>query len=208
MIKLFYTGAGVFNTAQTLASKSLGGYISNTAVPNGVSGSLFSPLSLMEFYNNKKTIQYVGLGLYLFFFNNEESFNKINLKFLLSYNEENEPEAEFFKDLCKYKIGLGPISGDNTQGYFIEKISAGAKPYYLLQDFQELKFDEEIEFKNVELNNNGVGIWLNRTFNPKTFKEKFGFESNYWEKNDKLPNIDFILDLNVNFEGISDENIE
>ena len=67
MIKLFYTGAGSFNTAQTLASKSLGGYISNTAVPNGVINSLFPPLSLMEFYNQKKITQYIGLALYFAF---------------------------------------------------------------------------------------------------------------------------------------------
>ena len=208
MIKLFYTGAGVFNTAQTLASKSLGGFISNTAVPNGVSGSLFSPLSLMEFYNNKKTSNYIGLGLYLFFFENEESFDKVNLKFHLSYSEENEPEAEFFKDSCKYKIGIAPISGDNTNGYYLEKITSGAKPYYLLQNFQELTFDSEVVFPNVNLKEGGVGIWVNRVFDPKKFKEKFGFDSDYWEKNDKLPNIDFIVDLGINFEGISENDSE
>ena len=121
MIKVFYTGSDSFNSQQTLNSKSLGGFISNTAVPNGVLNSLFSPLSLTEFYSKKKTINYIGLGLYLFFFNGEETYDAINLKFNLSYSEENESEADFFKDLFKYKVGLGPIGGDSTNGYYLEK---------------------------------------------------------------------------------------
>lgn len=206
MIKLYYTGAGSFNTAQTLASKSLGGFISNTAVPNGVVNSLFPPLSLMEFYSQKKTTQYIGLGLYLFFFDKEQAYDKINLKFKLLYNEENEPEAEFFKNSFKYKVGLGPVSGDSTNGYYIEKISVGAKPLYMLQDFQTLEFDTEVQFNDIDLNEGGVGVWLSRAFDPKQFKEQFGFDSEYWEKNDKLPNLDFILNLNVDFEGIDEES--
>lgn len=206
MIKLYYTGAGSFNTAQTLASKSLGGFISNTAVPNGVVNSLFSPLSLMEFYSQKKTTQYIGLGLYLFFFDKEQAYDKINLKFKLLYNEENEPEAEFFKNSLKYKIGLGPVSGDSTNGFYIEKITAGAKPLYMLQDFQTLEFNTEVQFDNIDLNEGGVGIWLNRIFDPKQFKNQFGFDSEYWENNNKLPNLDFILNLNVNFEGIDEKS--
>lgn len=206
MIKLYYTGAGSFNTAQTLASKSLGGFISNTAVPNGVVNSLFPPLSLMEFYSQKKTTQYIGLGLYLFFFDKEQAYDKINLKFKLLYNEENEPEAEFFKNCFKYKVGLGPVSGDSTNGYYIEKISVGAKPLYMLQDFQTLEFDTEVQFNDIDLNEGGVGVWLSRAFDPKQFKEQFGFDSEYWEKNDKLSNLDFILNLNVDFEGIDEES--
>lgn len=201
MIKLYYTGAGMFNTAQTLASKSIGGFISNTPVPNGVANSLFTPLSLMEFYKNKKTVEYIGLGLYLFFFDEEQSYDNIDLKFRLSYSEENEEEASFFKDSFIYKVGLAPISGDSTNGYYIEKITSGAKPFYMLQDFKELVFDEEVIFEDVELSNSGVGIWLCRVFDPKKFKETFGFEADYWKDNDKLPNLDFILNLNVSFEG-------
>lgn len=202
MIKIFYTGSDSFNSQQTLSSKSLGGFISNTAVPNGVLNSLFSPLGLMEFYNNKKITNYIGLGLYIFFFNEEENYDKVNLKFNLSYNEDNEQEAEFFKDLFKYKIGLGPIGGDSTNGFYLEKITAGAKPYYMLQDFQDLKFDTEVDFFNITLNESGIGIWISRTFDPKLFKEKFNFDSNYWESNDKLPNLDFVTNLNIDFEGV------
>lgn len=199
MIKLFYTGAGAFNTPQTLASKSLGSYISNTAVPNGVANSLFNPLSVMEFYSKKKITQYIGLGLYLFFFDNEESYDKVDLIFSLLYNEENEIEMNFFKNCFEYKIGLGPISGDSTYGYYIEKITEEAKPFYMLRDFQTLTFNNEVIFENIDLNEKGVGVWISRTFNPKNFKEIFGFNSDYWINNDKLPNGDFIVDLNINF---------
>ena len=202
MLKLFYTGSTSFNTSQNLASRSLGGYISNTAVPNGVINSLFSPLSLMEFYKEKKTTEYIALGMYLFFFDEEPTFDKIKLKFALSLNEDNEQEAEYFKELSTYKVGLAPISGNATSGYYIETVTAGAKPYYLTHDFQELKFDEEIIFDDVNISDKGIGVWLSRSFNPKLVKEKFGFESEYWETNDKLPNLDFGFDLKINFEGL------
>ena len=46
---------------------------------------------------------------------------------------------------------------------------------------------------------------VKRTFDPN-LKNQFGFDSEYWEKNDKLPNLDFILNLNVDFEGIDEES--
>lgn len=218
MIKLYYTGAPQFNESQTLASKSLGGYISNTAVPNGVINSLFTPLSTMEFFKNKKVTEYIGLGLYLFFFDGETSYDKIKLKFTLDYSEENNTkEAELFKDICTYKIGIAPLSGDTVSGFYMESITTGAKPYYLIQDFKELKFPElnqdskiynPIEFDNIELNDKGIGIWINRIFDPDVFKSKFGFDSDYWIEHERLPNIDFSLNINIDFEGYSNEIIE
>ena len=76
----------------------------------------------------------------------------------------------------------------------------------MLQDFQTLEFDTEVQFNNIDLNEGGVGVWLSRTFDPKQFKNQFGFDSEYWEKNDKLPNLDFILNLDVDFEGIDEES--
>lgn len=201
MLKLYYTGSPVFNTAQTLASKSLGGFISNTTVPNGVSGALFSSLSLMELYHNKKNIQYIGLGLYLFFFDGEVSYDIINLKFNLKKNIENNSNKDFLDDLFNYKIGLSPIGGNNTSGYYLEKIQTGAKPYYLLQDFKPLCFDEETKFNNIQLKESGIGIWLSREFNPEAFKAKFGFNSDYWENNDNLPDLEVPLELEITFEG-------
>ena len=87
-----------------------------------------------------------------------------------------------------------------------KKISVGAKPYYMLQDFQNLEFDTEVAFQGVGLNESGVGVWFSRVFDPKLFKEKFNFDSDYWENNDKLPNLDFILNLNIDFEGIPNED--
>lgn len=201
MIKLFYTGSLAFNQPNTLPSKSLGGFISNTTVPNGVVNSLFSSLSLMDFYNEKKSTQYIGLGLYLFFFDKEESYERINLKFNL-LDQENSIMKNF-KNSCSFEVGLGPIGGDQTKGYYLEKIQSNAKPFYMLQDFRELILNEEVIFENVELKENGVGVWLKRTFDPDQFRKDFGFNSDYWETHDFLPNVDFDLKLNIDFEGIN-----
>ena len=79
------------------------------------------------------------MALYLFFFD-EEPTDKIKLKFKLDFNEENEEGAELFKDLCKYEIGLAPISGNNINGLYLETVTVGAKPYYFTHDFQTLSF--------------------------------------------------------------------
>lgn len=204
MIKLYYTGATSFNTSQSLPSSSLGGYISNTTVPNGVLNSLFTPISLMELYKEKKSSEYIALGMYLYFFEEEPTYEKINLKFTLALSEDNEEEAEYFKDLNIYKAAIAPISGDSVNGYYMETITANAKPYYLTQDFKKLKFDEEVIFENVDISDKGVGLWLSRTFDPKLAKEKFGFDSEYWETNTTLPNLDFTFDLKISFEGVED----
>ena len=203
MLKLFYTGATGFNTSQNLSSHSLGGYISNTKVPNGVLNSLFTPLSLTEIYKNKKTSEYFGFGLYFFFFEEEPSYNKVNLKFDFKFGEDNEPEAELFKNLCQYKVGISPLSGDSTKGYYMETITAGAKPYYLSHDFKLLNFDQQTIFENVELpSHKGIGLWFNRIFDSKLSQQNFGFNSDYWNEKDKLPVIDFIFNLDITFEGI------
>lgn len=202
MIKLFYSGSSTFNTSQNLASKSLGGYISNTSVPNGVDNSLFSSLSLYEMYKDKKIIECIGLGLYLFFFEGETSYNKINLLFDLIYNEDNEEEAEYFKDLFDFQLGLAPVSGDSSNGYYLETITSGAIPYYLTHDFQKIKFGEQIKFENVEMSDKGIGLWIKRIFDSKKAKEIFGLKSDYWIDNCKMPNLNFMFNLKIGFEGI------
>lgn len=59
--KYFYTGASTFLGAQNRPSLSLGGYLSNTVVPNSIPNNLFPDVS---YYGIERDIQHtIGIGL-------------------------------------------------------------------------------------------------------------------------------------------------
>lgn len=196
MLKLFYSGASSFNNPQGLSSNSIGGFISNTSIPNGTLNSLFTSVSVSDFFKSKKVSECIGLGLFAFFFEEEEKLDKLNLEFLLSLGENDDEDiVNLLKDAFEFQIGIGPISGNNSEGYYIESITAGSKPFYLSKDFQKLKFDEKLNIEDIPTK---CGLWINRTFNPKKTKELFNLNSKYWEEHNLLPNLDFELNLKIN----------
>lgn len=198
IIKLYYTGSTVWKGSQTLASKSLGGYISNTAIPNGTLNSLFGSFCSSDFWGKNKISEYIGLGLYIYFFDNETEVPTENLSFTLKYNEDsdNQDIEDKFKDVFKFSIGLGPLSGNQDNGIYMEKIQgANSIPYYFTQDMQELEENTPLILNNVPTN--GIGVWIKREFNPLSLNDLFGVQSDYWLTNDSLPNLDLNLDLNI-----------
>lgn len=202
MLKFFYTGASTWNNSQNQPSKSLGGYISNTTIPNGLTNSLFSDLSESDLYEEKIKKEIIGIALYPFFFTEEEKTDKIDIEVnLITNNEEDENTSvlQELKKAFKFYIGLGPISGNSTSGYYMEQIQDGnSKPYYLLEDWKELS-EEKVIFKN--LSSEGIGVWLYREFNSKVTNKLFQCCSDYWKENDNLPNLEFPFKINVNLKG-------
>ena len=196
MLKLYYTGASSWKGAQSLVSNSLGGFISSITLPNGSKGSLFPDLSNMELWEDKKIDTCVGLALYTFFFDGEENFDYMNLTINLEYDKN------LIGDIAKlfnFKIALAPISGDLSEGLYMEQITtSNDKPYYLLEDFTVLNIDNPVIFEKVSTK--GVGIWLIREFDPKVSKGLYDYSSDYWLTNDNLPNLSFDFDINLNSE--------
>lgn len=201
MLKFFYTGASSWNNSQNQPSKSLGGYISNTTVPNGLINSLFSDLSESDLYEEKIKKEIVGIALYPFFFTEEEKTDKINIEvnLIINNDEENDTILQELKKAFKFYIGLGPISGDSTSGFYMEQIQDGnSKPYYLLNDGWKELTEEKILFEN--LPSDGIGVWIYREFNPKVTNKLFKCCSDYWKENDSLPNLEVLFDLNINLK--------
>lgn len=202
MLKFFYTGASTWNNSQNQPSKSLGGYISNTTIPNGLTNSLFSDLSESDLYEEKIKKEIIGITLYPFFFTEEEKTDKINIEVNLITNNEEDENTSILQELkkaFKFYIGLGPISGNSTSGYYMEQIQDGnSKPYYLLEDWKELS-EEKIVFEN--LSSEGIGVWIYREFNPKITNKLFQCCSDYWKENDNLPNLEFPFNININLKG-------
>lgn len=202
MLKFFYTGASTWNNSQNQPSKSLGGYISNTTIPNGLTNSLFSDLSESDLYEEKIKKEIIGIALYPFFFIEEEKTDKINIEVNLITNNEEDENTSILQELkkaFKFYIGLGPISGNSTSGYYMEQIQDGnSKPYYLFEDWKELS-EEKIVFEN--LSSEGIGVWIYREFNPKITNKLFQCCSDYWKENDNLPNLEFPFNININLKG-------
>lgn len=197
MIKLYYTGATSWQSNQNLATKSVGGFISNNTIPNGDLNSLFGNISSAELFDSRNKREVIGLGLYAFFFTKEEEeeFKKAKLKISLKHNHK----ESYINDLFTFKFALGPVGGDETQGFYLEKIQSNkAIPYYYLEEFKELS-EEPIFTKEYELDK-GIGLWISRTFNSDKVQDKFSCKSDYWLDNDKLPNFDFELGLEIKLE--------
>ena len=196
MLKLYYTGAQTWKNSQTLASKSLGGYISNTSVPNGLTNSLFGDIGELDLWKKKPIKDYIGLALYFFAFSDQEQAEFKNFIFTLNYSLEED--ISFFKDAFTFEIGLGPIGGNQTNGLYMEQIQDNAKPYYLEQDFKKLEEGTPVKFENVT--SKGIGLWLCRTFNPLVAGKMFDCSSDYWIENDNLPNLSFDFDISIDWE--------
>lgn len=198
MIKLFYSGAPTWKDSQTLASKSLGGFISKTSVPNGLSNSLFGDISELDLWGKKTITQFVGLGLYIFFFSDQEKADFKNLIFTLNYDKE---VLKYFKDSFTFSVGIGPLAGDDTSGIYMEQIQgATAKPYYFEHDLTELKVNTPIKFEKVTTA--GVGLWICRKFDPKYTRTMFECSSDYWLENDELPDLSFDFDISIKLEDV------
>lgn len=195
MIKLYYTGSTSWKQMQTLSSKSIGGFISNTTVPNGLANSLFQNLGELDLWKDKVIYNYIGVAAYVFFFEGENESDYKNFLFKLEF----DPEFEQYKDLFEFSVALAPLSGDDTNGYYMEQLrSIESKPYYLDSDFQILG-EDIVRF--LKVSTKGVGIWFRRKFNPIKAKELFGCQSDYWIENDHLPKFDFNLRLNFELEN-------
>lgn len=198
MFKLYYTGASTYRDIQTVPLKSIGGFISDTAVPNGIKNSLFSDIGELKIWEVKPEFQYIGLFGNFFFFEGETIVPKMDLTCTIQENI-----LEKYKGIFEYRIGLGPIGGDDNKGYYMEQLSTNkSKPYYLKQEFKNLIDGIPVIFENNDTNI-GVGVWLERKFIPTKVSELFGEDSEYWESNDKLP----LLDIDINLEIIATESI-
>jgi len=200
MFKLYYTGASNYKATQVDPSKSLGGFISDTAIPNDIENSIFANMGELKLWTKKKIVEYIGIAGEYFFFEGEQNVPYKNLTFRLDLDEE-----QLYSDVFSYKIGIGPIGGDASSGYYMEQISQiKAKPFYLSQDFRILEDGIPITFEKIATET-GIGIWISRTFDPVKFDELFNENSSYWDNNNKLPELDFSLSLSIATEDWIDE---
>lgn len=193
MLKLYYTGAKSYKATQTMSGKSLGGYISDTAIPNDIKNSLFANLGELKLWTDTKVTEYIGIAGEFFYFDDSAPDLFSNLTFNLTENVSSGDYSGIFT----YKIGLGPIGGNQSQGFYMEQISQSkAKPYYLSEEFVDLVLGEDTIFQKIA-SDSAIGIWISRTFDPERFNAMFNENSDYWATHITLPKLEFKLNLKI-----------
>ncbi len=116
MIKLYYTGAKEFEGIQKMPSKSLGGNISSSVVPNGLMNSLFSDISLLDLQLGSKQLRILAIK-------NEGANPITNFTVHVEHDENDENIADFY-------IGYSLPQADDC-GVFGETVEdEEAEPYH------------------------------------------------------------------------------
>lgn len=100
-MKLFYTGAVKFNDPQLDALKSLGGYISDSEIPNASLNNLFGDISKFGIWNRQQT-EYRAIALY-----NDSGIAATNLKAIFQYptDDESDSDADNSELIASFEIG-------------------------------------------------------------------------------------------------------
>lgn len=149
-MKLYYTGARTFLGEQKLANNSLGGYVSNSPIPNGVEGNLFSAISLMTIDDN--SFEMVGIML--------KNILLVDVEDILLYFVY--PVDTY----VKYSIAVVEPGGDPVTGYYMESIqSRKSLPIYVEEFVEADGFANAVNIGNLAAGAY-IGIWIKRDLLP------------------------------------------
>ena len=153
-MKLLYTGASQANEEQKDPSKSLGGYVSLSPVPNGVLQSIFPAASLLSTQQKKKEVRLIAL-------HNESTIIASNLTLTFKLDED---------AVCDYKLAIVAPNLDTCNDPLFERIDSGnSLPYYA--EFNTIVNNEPIELSDLNANSY-FGIWLMREYNETATEVK------------------------------------
>lgn len=143
MIRLYYSGSGKAYETQENATKSLGGFISNSLIPNGTQNSIFSNLFASK--DNRKETKLIVLK-------NEGVSISTPIKIWIDHTQLVYSEILI--------SGVLPFSDECSNFKFENIPSSDSIPTYA--EFE--KFDSTDNFLEVESfsNNSYIGLWLHR----------------------------------------------
>lgn len=161
-MRFLYTGASAYNTKQDNPLLSLGGYISNTIVPNDRINNLFSDISYVGFLNKSQECK-------AFILENETGITAHNVRIGYKY-----PTNRIFKMEVAF-VGLNPSAPQQ-----IERIpSSFDAPYYA--EFVEANIDTDDDPDNsVDIGNlvagGRIAVWFKRNIiEPATIDDYFTY---------------------------------
>jgi hypothetical protein len=150
---LYYTGASKFNAIQQDSSKSLGGYISSTSIPNATIRNVFGDISAFTKTQNKPEFRAIAIK-------SSSAPTKTSLKAYFTYPQSGDPLSD--SNVCEYQIGYAPVTADECGDLLSEQLSSiYATPYTVM--FQNaVGIDNALQLPNLD-NGNYLAIYIKRT---------------------------------------------
>ena len=142
MLELRYTGAKTSSETQYSPSKSIGGYVSTSKIPNDDFNNIFSEISILAKQNKKREARLIAL------------------KNITSSNVEDVIIAfSFTSSDVTYRYGFVDPNSD-TNGEYFEKLNSGQElPTYAT--LNTIVSGQQIEVGAIDANSS-IGLWLIR----------------------------------------------
>lgn len=144
-MQILYTGATKQGIEQLDAGSSLGGFVSNSVIPNDLSSNIFSGVSALSIQNKRRETKMIAIKN-----NDGDILTDLSFKFDLGVDS-----------ICKYKVAfvLPTITGGDS---CFEKIAnTNVLPYYAT--FLDVVSGEPFNIHHLALDAY-LGIWLVREY--------------------------------------------
>lgn len=155
-MKLFFTGALKFNEVQLDPSKSLGGLISSSEIPNGQLGNLWDKITKYTIYNtlNKGECRAIVVK-------NDGTTTLTGLKAFFSYPDEQDSWSNI--DLfASFQIGREDVQADVCGDLSIQSLASAYALPYGVQFYMADGAVNELNLPDLSAGQY-IGIWLKRT---------------------------------------------
>jgi hypothetical protein len=144
-----YTGSESFETQQPEPSKSLGGFVSSSVVPNGSLQNVFGRISLTTLQESTKEVR--GLVLW-----NNTGGTVTNVRAYLEYAIASASDR-----FSKIEFAVVTLIGDGEQ---MEQIrTRNDEPYQSGSWIEPIGVGNETVLVASMENNTGIGVWFRRT---------------------------------------------
>jgi hypothetical protein len=154
MLRLYYTGATTSDQSQPKKEYSLGGYISNTVIPNNQIANIFSAVS--KYSIDSDLFEVVGIAL-----KNEGDAKIFDVTIYFDY------PADAY---CKIEVAPVAPAGSINDGFYVERIANNySLPY--TGEFEDIDgVANAINIGDIEPGKYIV-LWMKRTINQYAVKD-------------------------------------
>lgn len=152
--QLFYTSSPKFNQAQVDSTKSLGGFISNSPIPNATLRNVFGDISSLTKATNRTEIRAIAIK-------STAAPTKTGIQVYFTYPQSGSPLAD--SNLCTYTIGYASPTADNCGDLSTEKLATIYASPMTVTNFQSaVGIGAALALPNMDLNQYIV-LYIKRT---------------------------------------------
>lgn len=151
-LSIYYTGAAKFTASQNDASKSIGGYISSSIIPNGMLSNLFGDISAYtKSIANRSEYRAIAIK-------STSAPTKSNLKAYFTYPQSNNADS----NVCDYQIGYLSPQADQCGDLMTELLSSIYAQPYTVSFSPAVGLANALQLPNLD-NNNYLVLYIKRT---------------------------------------------